>query len=64
MGGRPQGSARADSPQFAHVPVFMDVFADGGDTGHGILAPHLGINGVLHFVYQQLHLDLCAHRPL
>ena len=64
MGGRSQGGARADTPQFADVALSVAVFADGGHSGDRILALYLGINVFLYFVYQQLHLDLCAHRPI
>jgi hypothetical protein len=56
--------ARADPPEFADVSLPVAVLADGRDSGHRVLAPHLGADAVLYPVHRQLHLDLRAHRAL
>ena len=61
MDGGPQGSARADAPQFPYFALSVAVFPDGGDSGLAFLAPYLVVDLLFPDIYCHLYLVILAY---
>ena len=61
MDGGPQGSARTDEKECAHVALLVAVFIDGGYSGNRVLAEYRRSDILLFVVHYQLRLAVRAY---
>ena len=61
MGGGTSRRARPDAAQCADVALSVDFIADGGGSGHPVLAPYGDLVNLRFIVYRQLRLAIRAY---